>query len=81
MLADLRDLAGDDPDTVIEPVDPAEAAGRVRDALELTDITASPIETETYPALRPLLDARLATCQPGSASPKRHYDVRLTQAG
>lgn len=69
MLADLRDLAGDDPDTVIEPVDPAEAAGRVREALELTDITVPPIETDTYPALRPLLDARLATLPEGFTVP------------
>lgn len=65
MLADLRDFAGDDPDAVIEPVEGAEAAGRVREALELTDITVPPIETETYPAVRPLIDARLANLPAG----------------
>ncbi len=65
LLEQFRELAAHDPDTTIAPIPPADAAARVREALALADISVPPFETETYPAVRPLLDARLATMAAG----------------
>lgn len=61
VLALFREAADGDPDVYVDVIELGEAAARITDALELTDITFPPIETEDYPAIRPLLDARLAT--------------------
>lgn len=70
-LEHLHEVAADEPDTTIEPLDPADAAARVGSALELTDVTFPPIETETWPAVRALLLARLATMPGGGSPPER----------
>lgn len=59
-LALYDDLTHDDPNLTIEPIDPATAADLLRAALVATDRADPPVETEDYPAVRPLLDARLA---------------------
>lgn len=66
----FRELTADEPDTTIEPISPAEAAGRIRAALDRSDV-GPPFESETWPAVRPLLEARLATLpDDGSSSPR-----------
>lgn len=70
MVAHFSELSAGDPDTTIETIDPPEAAARIREALELTDITFPPIETDSYPAIRPLLDARLRTMPAGGEAPR-----------
>ncbi|MFO7589956.1 MAG: DUF6398 domain-containing protein [Acidimicrobiia bacterium] len=55
----------------LAPIDPATASAHIRDALERNDMTYPPIETETFPAVRALLDARLATMPGDGALPAR----------
>lgn len=64
----------DDEDTTIEPIEPADAAARIRQAMELSDITFPPIETDTWPAVRALLAARLAT-MPADGSAPEHPEL------
>ena len=51
----MRDTA-DDPDTTVTDLDPADARARITEALELSAITFPPIETDTWPACRPLVE-------------------------
>jgi hypothetical protein len=53
-------LTGHDPDLLIEPIPLADAAASIRSALEATDRDWPTLQTEDYPAIRPLLDARLS---------------------
>lgn len=70
VLALFEEAADADPDVVVDTIELDEAAARITNALELTDITFPPIESEDYPAIRPLLDARLATMPPGGQVPE-----------
>jgi hypothetical protein len=58
-------------DTTIEAIDVADAAARIRAAVELSAITFPPIETDTWPGIRALLDVRLATMPAGGSAPAR----------
>ncbi|GAB3358735.1 DUF6398 domain-containing protein [Modestobacter lapidis] len=55
-LLDLMRTTADDPDTTLTDLDPADARARITEALELTAITFPPIETDTWPACRPLVE-------------------------
>ena len=69
VLTMFADAAGHDPDVSIDPMELADAAAWVRGALAVTDRMVPPIETEDYPAIRPLLDARLDTLPPMGEGP------------
>jgi hypothetical protein len=51
----FRDLSADEPDTTFRPLDLADARARVDDAIELAASTYPPLETDTWPACRPLV--------------------------
>lgn len=70
LLATYEQVAGDDPDLTIEPMALADAAAWIRGALAETDRTFPPVVTEDYPAIRPLLDARLAALPAGGQGPQ-----------
>jgi hypothetical protein len=52
----FRELSADEPDTTFTDLDPADARARVTEAIELAAITYPPLETETWPACRPLVE-------------------------
>jgi hypothetical protein len=52
----LDDAAGDDPDTAAHPLTPADARTRIVEAAGLGAITFPPLETDTWPACRPLVE-------------------------
>jgi hypothetical protein len=55
-LASLRSAASQDPDIVISDLDLAEARARMTEAIDLGAITIPPLETDTWPATRPLVE-------------------------
>ena len=55
-LADLMRRTADDPDTTLADLDPADARARITEALELSAMTFPPIETDTWPGSRPLVE-------------------------
>jgi len=54
VLATMR-AALDDPDAVVRVIDPAEARARLGWAIKIGAMTFPPLETETWPACRPLV--------------------------
>ena len=46
----------DDPDVAFTDLDPADARARITEAIELGAITVPPLETDTWPACRPLVE-------------------------
>lgn len=52
----FRELATNEPDTTFVDLDLADARARITDAIELAAITYPPLETETWPACRPLVE-------------------------
>ena len=52
----FRELSADEPDTTFVELDLAEARARISEAIELAAITYPPLETETWPACRPLVE-------------------------
>jgi hypothetical protein len=55
-LVDLMRSTADDPDTTLTELDAADARARITEALELSALTFPPIETDTWPACRPLVE-------------------------
>jgi hypothetical protein len=55
LLEVMRD-EGDDPDTVCDPIDLADARARISEAIEVGAIKIPPFETETWPLCRPLVE-------------------------
>jgi hypothetical protein len=55
-LAEMMRTATDDPDTTVTHLAPADARTRISEALKLSRITFPPIETDTWPACRPLVE-------------------------
>jgi len=49
-------MAADEPDTRFAELDLAEARARITEAIELAAITYPPLETETWPSCRPLVE-------------------------
>lgn len=52
----LREAVDDDPDTTFAELDLADARARIGEAIEAAAITYPPIETETWPGCRPLVE-------------------------
>ncbi|MDP5185120.1 DUF6398 domain-containing protein [Blastococcus sp. BMG 814] len=55
-LIDMMREGVDDPDTLLTDLPPADARARITEAIELSRITFPPIETDTWPACRPLVE-------------------------
>ncbi len=56
MVDHIRAAAADDPDTVVGRLAPAEAKARIRQAVEVSAMIYPPVETETWPACRALVE-------------------------
>src|SRR5439155_17229563 len=52
----MREKLGDDPDTVWNGIDTADARARITDAIEAGAMTVPRFETETWPACRPMVE-------------------------
>lgn len=52
----FQELSADEPDTTFVELDLADARARIGEAIELAAITYPPLETETWPACRPLVE-------------------------
>ena len=55
-LVEMMRTTADDPDIALTEFDPADARVRITDAIELGAITFPPLETDTWPACRPLVE-------------------------
>ena len=55
-LGELMRTTADDPDTTLTGLDPADARVRITEAIELGANTFPPLETDTWPACRPLVE-------------------------
>ena len=55
-LLELMQRETDDPDVTLAELDPADARMRITEAIELGVITVPPVETDTWPACRPLVE-------------------------
>lgn len=56
VLAEMMQIAADDPDTVSSDLDPADARARIAQAIETGAMTLPPFETDTWPACRPFVE-------------------------
>lgn len=52
----LSELSSDEPDTSFTEVAPADARARITAAIELGEITFPPLETDTWPSCKPLIE-------------------------
>src|SRR3954465_7303706 len=64
-LVELMRTTADDPDTTLTALDPADARARITGAIELAAITVPPLETDTWPACRPLVEWAVGLLPPG----------------
>lgn len=60
-----------DPDTEARDLDPADARVRINDAIQLGAITFPPLETDTWPACRPLVEWVVTLLPPGGTGYQR----------
>ena len=56
LIDEMQAEAVGDPDTVLTELAPADARARITEAIELSRITIPAIETDTWPACRPLVE-------------------------
>ncbi|WP_147332036.1 DUF6398 domain-containing protein [Geodermatophilus marinus] len=56
VVALLQEAAGDDPDTSLEDLDPADARARITEAVALGAHVYPPLESETWPGCRPFVE-------------------------
>lgn len=70
-LVELMRTTADDPDTTLTGLDPADARARITEALELSAITFPPIETDTWPACRPLVEWAVGLLPAGGTGYRR----------
>jgi len=55
-LLELLHDTTDDPDVALTELDPADARARITEAIEVGAITVPPLETDTWPTCRPLIE-------------------------
>lgn len=67
-LVELVRTTADDPDTTLTVLDPADARARITEAIELGAITVPPLETDTWPACRPLVEWAVGLLPAGGTS-------------
>lgn len=60
-----RAIISEDDDITFEALDLADARARIEDALEITDMMYPPVDTESWPQSRPLLEWQLRNMPPG----------------
>ena len=71
----------DDPDTTITDLHPADARTRITDAIEVGAITFPPVETDTWPASRPLVEWMVSLLPEGGRGYERpDWDESARQA-
>ena len=64
-LAEHMATVADDPDTVIRDLDPADARSRITEAIQRWAITYPPVESDTWPECRPLVEWAVAMLPEG----------------
>jgi Domain of unknown function (DUF6398) len=76
LIEHMRLAGGDDPDTTWTDLAPADARARIRAALERGAIIFPPLETDTWPACRPLLEWAIGMLPAGGTGYQRpHWDA------
>jgi hypothetical protein len=70
-IEQMQSVAGPDPDTTIADLDPAQARARITEAAELAAITFPPLESDTWPACRPLVEWALRLLPEGGTGYQR----------
>jgi Domain of unknown function (DUF6398) len=55
-LVEMMRTTADDPDVMLTEFDPADARARITEAIELGAITFPPLESDTWPSWRPLVE-------------------------
>ncbi|MGH3584778.1 MAG: DUF6398 domain-containing protein [Pseudonocardia sp.] len=61
-------VVADDPDTEVRDIDPAAARARIAEAIERGAMTIPPLESDTWPACRPLVEWVTAMLPPGGSA-------------
>jgi hypothetical protein len=75
LIEQMRIASHHDPDTTWAPLAPADARVRIQDAIELGDMTIPPLETDTWPACRPLVEWAVGMLPSGGRGYVRpHWD-------
>ena len=67
----FRRIEQQDDDQEIRPIDPADARARIADAIWKAEITVPPVESDTWPACRPLVEWVLAKLPEGGSGYER----------
>jgi hypothetical protein len=67
----FRELTAREPDTTFAGVDLADARARITQAIELAAITFPPLESDTWPACRPLVEWVVRQLPPGGTGYER----------
>lgn len=71
LIEQMRSVADPDPDTTWTDLDPAQACARITEAAELAAITFPPLESDTWPACRPLVEWTLRLLPEGGTGYQR----------
>jgi hypothetical protein len=71
LIDHMRIAAGDGPDTTWADLPSADARVRIRDAIERGAITFPPLETDSWPACRPLVEWAIGMLPPGGTGYRR----------
>jgi hypothetical protein len=71
LIEQMRSVSGPDPDTIWADLDPASARARFTEAAELAAITFPPLESDTWPACRPLAEWALRLLPEGGTGYQR----------
>jgi Domain of unknown function (DUF6398) len=75
LIDHMRRAANDDPDTTWAQLAPADARVRIRDAIDISAITFPPLETDSWPACRPLVEWVVGMLPAGGTGYQRpHWD-------
>jgi hypothetical protein len=71
LIEHMRIAAGDGPDTTWADLAPADARVRIRDAIERGAITFPPVESDSWPACRPLVEWAVGMLPAGGTGYRR----------
>ncbi len=71
LIERMREAAGDGPDTTWADLAPADARIRIREAIERGAITFPPLETDSWPACRPLVEWAISMLPTGGTGYQR----------
>lgn len=71
LIERMREAAGDGPDTTWADLAPADARVRIREAIERGDITVPPLETDSWPGCRPLVEWAIGKLPAGGTGYQR----------